>query len=34
MTAIEWTSVIVGYILWYWVGYSQGIKNKKNETNR
>ncbi len=34
MTEIEWIVVIVGYILWYSVGYSQGIKNKKNETNR
>lgn len=29
MTAIQWILVIVGYILWYSVGYSQGIKYKK-----
>ena len=34
MTAIEWIVVIVGHILWYSVGYSQGIKNKKYEANR
>jgi hypothetical protein len=31
MTAIQWTLVIVGYILWYLVGYSQGIKYKKQK---